>query len=116
MFGFIGKKKEKKTVPADSGLMYAGSPTKQEKEVDIGELRHTYKVQEGSLEMHDTVMRLVTKEGVITVQYDTIDAWDYDGKSFRVWYTVGSHNYTFTCKPEMSPEDELKKILHKSIY
>ncbi|MXX21060.1 MAG: hypothetical protein F4Z46_04675, partial [Cenarchaeum sp. SB0667_bin_13] len=114
MFGWDRKKKPEKK--QESGLMYAGSPATQHREVDLGETHHTYKTEDGTLYMRDTALHLVTKQGTITAPYHTIDVWEYTGKSFHVWWTTSTHNYTFACRPEMSPAEDLQNIIHKKTF
>ena len=114
MFGWGRKKKPEKR--QESGLMYAGSLATQHREVDLGETHHTYKTEDGTLYMRDTALHLVTEQGTITAPYHTTDAWEYTGKSLRVWWTVSTHNYTFACRPEMSPAEDLQNIIHKKTF
>lgn len=115
MFGWV-RKKPKET--PDTGLMYAGATTTPpQKQKTSQPVQHIIQTQDGSLELYPSYLRLINEKGTITVPYHTIDAWDYDGKTFRLWYTEGNHNYTFSCRPQTtSPEEYLVQAIHDAMY
>lgn len=129
MFGWV--RKRPKDTP-DTGLMYAGATTTppqrqkttqavqeqtvQEQTAQGQAVQESIQTEDGSLELYSSYLRLINEKGIITVLYNTIDAWDYDGKVFRLWYTEGNRNYIMTCRPQTNPEEHLYNTIHDAMY
>ena len=119
MFGRMRKKD--RTAPPDSGLLYAGSRA-PEPEPQTGDIRHTFELDGGTLEIRNDAIILEMEDGTITIPYHQIEAWDTSGKKFRVWWSTGGrdpHNYRASCTPKQPPDTidmELRAIIHRNTY
>lgn len=121
MLGWVRKKKEDKPVK-DTGLLYATTheqePATGKPDV-AGEARSTHGTDRGPLELRERAMVLGTDDGLITIPYHAIEAWDDKGKRFRVWWNDGGRDYTMSCVPDGAPSvigSDLRDAVHRNTF